>query len=189
MSVGAVEACRKLIEAYDRGRVCESVAWEDLDDAYHAALAAVESGGQATMVVEVRGGLVQEIYASSGVRPIVIDWDTEGADESELTAGAVACQWDRVALLDDLPPDTRAVVDGLRQERSDAPAAARTRGRDRIHGRPGAIRWRCTTHDDEVSTTDISTRGDILTLLESGWPICPSCGADMEPLDDENANG
>ena len=44
------------------------------------------------------------------------------------------------------------------------------------------------THDDEVSTTDISTRGDILTLLESGWPICPSCGADMEPLDDENAN-
>lgn len=112
MNVQAVEACRMLIEAYDRGSARESVAWEELDDAYHAALPAVESGHQATMVVEVRGGLVQEIYASAGVRPIVIDWDTEGADESELTGGAAACQWDRVASLDDLPPDTRAVVDG-----------------------------------------------------------------------------
>jgi len=86
------------------------------------------------------------------------------------------CAWDQVPSLDDLPPETKAVVDGLLHERSAAPATTCTRKRGGIPGRPKAIRWRCPAHDDEVSTTDISTRGDILTLLESGRPICPSCG-------------
>lgn len=51
------------------------------------------------------------------------------------------------------------------------------------------VRWRCPTGDGGASTTDISTRGDILTLLDSGWPICPFCGEDMEALDHENDIG
>lgn len=51
------------------------------------------------------------------------------------------------------------------------------------------VRWRCPTDDGGLATTDISTRCDVLTLLDSGWPICPYCGEDMEVLEDENATG
>lgn len=39
---------------------------------------------------------------------------------------------------------------------------------------------RCPPYSCE---THVSTRGEILSLLESGWPICPECGADMFPAD------
>jgi len=41
---------------------------------------------------------------------------------------------------------------------------------------------RCPEYSCE---TPVSTHGEIISLLESGWPICPECGDDMTPIDEK----
>jgi hypothetical protein len=41
---------------------------------------------------------------------------------------------------------------------------------------------KCTPYSCE---TPVSTHGEIIALLHSGWPICPECGADMIPVEEK----
>ncbi|GAG13784.1 unnamed protein product [marine sediment metagenome] len=58
------------------------------------------------VVVEVRGGLVAEVYCGNpGVRVIVIDWDELDSPER---GGKVGFEWSDHLRIDALPDDTRA---------------------------------------------------------------------------------
>lgn len=58
------------------------------------------------LVVEMRGGVVQEVYCDdSNIRVIIVDWDELQPAESSGNAGR---RWSRCAPLHDLPRETRA---------------------------------------------------------------------------------
>jgi hypothetical protein len=58
------------------------------------------------IVVEVRGGLVVEVYCERPeVRVFVVDWDEFDCPERR---GKVGFEWVGYASLDALPPETRA---------------------------------------------------------------------------------
>ena len=46
-----------------------------------------------TILIEIEGGLVTSITASSEVNAVIIDRDTEGADEREITELDGECIW------------------------------------------------------------------------------------------------
>lgn len=58
------------------------------------------------------------------------------------------------------------------------------------------IKWKntyCNTEGNEVvgktpctpyeCETPVSSHEDIIDLLDNGWPICPDCGNDMDPME------
>ncbi|HSH38722.1 MAG TPA: hypothetical protein VK993_08045 [Chthoniobacterales bacterium] len=60
-----------------------------------------------TLVIEVRGGVVQEVYSDAqDVRVILVDWDTDDGDGERCSGGNFATQ-----PIGSLPEDTlRAVL-------------------------------------------------------------------------------
>lgn len=62
-----------------------------------------------TMIIEVSGGVVQEVYCDSpDVRVIMVDWDAGESPGDEFTGGDLMVQ--KIALL---PADTRKAVAAL----------------------------------------------------------------------------
>ncbi len=58
------------------------------------------------LVIEVRGGVVQQVYCNnSNIRVVLVDWDDVEPPEPAERAGRI---WGRCAKLRDLPDDTRA---------------------------------------------------------------------------------
>jgi hypothetical protein len=41
---------------------------------------------------------------------------------------------------------------------------------------------RCTEYQCE---TPVGSHAEIISLLDGGWPICPECGDEMSPLDED----
>jgi hypothetical protein len=60
------------------------------------------------VVVEVNGGVVQEVYCNDArIQVVLVDWDELQSPESGGKAGK---KWSRCAPLRELPDDTRAQV-------------------------------------------------------------------------------
>ncbi len=68
------------------------------------------------VIVEVRGGVVQEIYVDDpAVEVVLIDWDTEGCDPAEVGLVTVDDDFVRAVLYPttpstEMPPDTAEAV-------------------------------------------------------------------------------
>ncbi len=64
----------------------------------------------ATLIIEVSGGVVQEVYSDiADVRVIKIDWDAGESPGDAVQAGRL-----HVANVVDMPSDTRAAVECMR---------------------------------------------------------------------------
>jgi hypothetical protein len=94
----AFQAAHLLVEAYRRGEACGgSIDWDDLDQAYQAALQTSETGVHrdparprracARLAVVMEGGIVQAVIADqpdAAPSVAVIDYDTNGFETDEL---------------------------------------------------------------------------------------------------------
>lgn len=69
------------------------------------------------VIVEVRGGMVQAVYADVGVEVVVIDWDNYGPSEDTLMTVldgenlAASVWWEDILAEESLPPSTKAILD------------------------------------------------------------------------------
>jgi len=108
----ALRACHLLAEAYRRGEASGgAIAWEDLDEAHAAALAA-QKGSRCRSAPEpirvyvgVEGGVVQGASANVPMELVVVDYDINGARDAVPVPQAgggtsLACVVDHAVLVD-----------------------------------------------------------------------------------------